>query len=228
MHKKILNFIHVGKCAGSSIKTALNFLKINFIEYHCYDANLKLSNKFIANSLDNYFLLCVRDPILRFVSAFYWDFYEKILVQNQRGPDGIWKSLYDTFRKPNEVGEALSSDNEKIKRDAETFIFKSNLHAEFSLSWYIKLENLKYLNSNNLKIIKTENADKDFQDFLSENYGITDYGSLPKEKSNYKSLIKNYDSSLTELAKNNLKHTYSKDYLILDELYRRGLINVRY
>ena len=228
IYKKKLHFIHIGKCAGSSVKKALESLNINFIYYHCFDANKVLSKKLIEASPDNYFLLLIRDPISRFISAFYYDFYSKIMIADAPGPNGVWKSLYGIFRKPNEVGEALSHNDKKLRSAAQTYIFKSHLHAHYSLSWYVSFENLKYLNHNNLHIIKSENADLDFQDFLMKNFSIADYGLLPKEKLDYKSLIKDYDPSLTKLAKKNLKDAYYNDYQVLSELYRRGLIDARY
>ena len=226
--KKKLHFIHVGKCAGSSVKKALESLNINCIYYHCFDANKVLSKKLISASSDDYFLLLIRDPISRFISAFYYDFYKKIIIEDNNGPNGVWKSLYGIFRKPNEVGEALSHNDKKLRSAAQTFIFKSHLHAHYSLAWYVSFKNLKYLNHNNLHIIKSENADLDFQDFLMKNFSIADYGLLPKEKSDYKSLIKGFDPSLTKLAKKNLKDAYYNDYQVLSELYRRRLIDIRY
>jgi len=223
----MIHFIHVGKCAGSSVSSALRDLKIPFKEYHCFDAD-KVLQSVLSESSGDFFLISVRDPVKRFISAFYWDFYEKRVTNNKLGPKNVWLDLYNTFNTPNEVGEALSSTNSKLRTKALTFFHNSSLHAQYSLSWYIKPSNVKYLNPENCSVIRTESADKDFQKFLNQISIDKLSKSLPREKSNYKQHIDGYDTNLSDLAIKNIKNIYCDDYLILDGFYRKGLIEKRY
>jgi hypothetical protein len=224
----MIEFIHVGKCAGTSIREALGQLSIKHKAYHCFDANIILSEK-MKQSRDSYYLLSVRDPIERFISAFYYDLYSKRIKSNRDGPKGRWKKLYSIFEIPNQVAESLSSKDLVLKNMAEIFIRSSRLHAHLSLSWYISLENVKYLNEENCYVIRTEKADQDFLNFLRKmNLSLQNYSRLPREKSDYKKSIDNYNVTLSELSKINLENAYFDDYLILDGLYRRGLIDEPY
>jgi hypothetical protein len=224
----MIQFIHVGKCAGSSIKTALTKLNIDFNEYHCYDSKTALNIK--LNQKDtSFYLLTVRDPIKRFISAFYWDFYEKRILNDSVGPNGLWKKCYEIFKSPNEVAEALTSKDSTLKDLAECYILNSKLHAEFSLSWYVSVENVKYLSNLNCHVIRTERADEDFQKILERfSVSLSGFSGLTREKQEYKDSINNYNVTLSELGRNNLNNAYLDDYMVLDGLYRRGLIDERY
>jgi hypothetical protein len=224
----MIQFIHVGKCAGTSISLALRKCGLDFNEHHCFDANLVLPT-LLKSCNEHFYLLTVRDPVKRFISAFYWDYYEKRVINDYQGPNGIWKDLYEIFSTPNEVAEALNSDDSILKNAAENFIFNSKLHSEFTLSWYIRLDTVKQLNRENCHVVRTERADIDFAKFLEKmNLEISNFSGLVREKEDYKHELEKYDVSLTVLGLKNLKDAYLDDYMVLDELYRKGLIDERY
>ena len=224
----MIHFIHVGKCAGSSVMAALRNRNIEFKQYHCFDANITL-NKKLKQKNNSYYLLTVRDPIKRFISAFYYDYYEKRLVTDEVGPNGLWKEYYEVFKSPNEVAEALTSQDSMLKDLAESYIFNSRLHAEFSLSWYVSIKHIKYLTAKNCHVIRTEKADEDFLKFLqNSNVDLSGFNGLGREKQDYKHCIDSYNVTLSELGKNNLKNAYLQDYMVLDGLFRQSLIDERY
>lgn len=224
----MIQFIHVGKCAGSSVGTALQNLSIEFEEFHCGNASTQLAHSIKHNS-EHFYLVTVRDPIARFVSAFYWDYYEKRVLNDYHGPDNKWKIYYERFETPNQIAEALTSRDSSLRELAWDYVTNSKLHAEFCISWYIPLAKVKCLHSKNCHVIRTEHSDRDFLAFLRKfNIDTTSFGGLPREKQNYKHKITNYDTHLSKVSIQNLKHVYFDDYLILDGFYRKGLINRYY
>ena len=61
-----LVIIHIGKCAGGTVREELNNKNINFKEIHL--------RKVKYSPTENYVIL-IRNPIQRFISAFYWRFF---------------------------------------------------------------------------------------------------------------------------------------------------------
>ena len=224
----MIQFVHVGKCAGSSIRCALDELDINCKEFHCNDANVALSSQLKANT-SSYYLVSVRDPIKRFISAFYWDYYEKRILNDLYGPNDFWKKIYEVFTSPNELAESLTSQDFFLKEMAQNYIYNSHLHAHYTLSWYFSVDNVKFLNNENCHVVRTERADEDFLTFLKKigaNSSI--FNGLAREKQDYKHSINNYNIALSELGKHNLENAYFEDYIILDGFFRKGLIDKRY
>ena len=110
MSRPHLVFVHVGKCAGSSISSALFRGGERFTELHGL-------NKFphmreLVKNPSLFFLISVRDPVSRVLSSFYWDLWEKREKKGIEGPNGLWREIFDTFETANDLAEALSSTEE--------------------------------------------------------------------------------------------------------------------
>ena len=219
-----LNFVHVGKCAGTSIEIALQDLEIDYVDYHCFDADVRLK-ACLEDVRRQFFLITVRDPVGRFVSSFYWDLYEKRMLNDHDGPDGLWKSIYDTFRTPNELAEAVSSENQDLANLARAAFDKSGLHMHLSLGWYLSAVDVHKLNPSNAHVIRTEHVDEDFGKFIRKFRGRRSYGPLSREKGDYKNEIEGYSNYLSDQAVRNLREMYREDYLVLGELSKAGLIS---
>ncbi len=224
----MLRFIHVGKCAGTSVRKFLLAKDIEFQEYHCYDANVKLAERILGNNKDDFYLLTVRDPIRRYISAFYWDFYEKRIKSDSKGPHGIWTEIYNVFQSPNALAEALTSDDGALKTFAQSVFHKSRLHMEFTLAWYISPDLAEKLNKENTFVIRTESVNRDMTDYMKKYHDEPEIIKLPHEKADYKSSIPNYDESLSPKALQNIKNIYADDYRVLDVLKSKKILDPSY
>ena len=63
MNRDNIHLIHIGKCAGSSIRNELIQKNVNFICFHCHTVEYDKNAKYI---------IVIRNPIKRFISAFNW------------------------------------------------------------------------------------------------------------------------------------------------------------
>ena len=219
-------FVHVGKCAGTSISFGLNSLKVPYKELHCGNADEEFAENAIRD--DIHWIIAVRDPISRFVSAFYWDLYEKRISTNRPGPKGIWTTIYESFKTPNELAESLTTGSSEMKELAHAAFARSYLHMQFTLSWYIPISKAKFLEPGSCSVIRTESADADFLRFAETLSDAQWTKTLSREKSDYTEHIENYDKSLSDLALSNLFHIYRNDWRLLDYMYVRGLIDKPY
>ncbi|MBN0987013.1 sulfotransferase family 2 domain-containing protein [Amphritea pacifica] len=211
--------VHVGKCAGSSINQALNKSRICFSELHCGDADSKLKSHLDNDDGANVYLISARDPIKRFVSAFNWDKFEKIINKKSNNP--YWKNIYETFCSVNHLVESLGSGDE-YGRLADFALKNSQLHMQLGLSWYIPVEVLEKLPVGRTFLVRTESLLCDFNLFLQEFYpGKSMFEQMPKDKDSSGFLdcigIDNpkYLSAESELK---LRKYLDDDYKILNHL----------
>ena len=87
-------FVHAGKCGGSTIE---KLLKINNIKYeiiHCRTCNFNKNKKY---------LILLRNPVERFVSAFYW---RKYLVEELK-PNPEQKKFFQKYKSINDLCKEL-------------------------------------------------------------------------------------------------------------------------
>ncbi|AGP95073.1 sulfotransferase family 2 domain-containing protein [Alteromonas mediterranea] len=216
MSKKIIH-IHVGKCAGGSINQALNSLNLAFVELHCGDAPEQLKKLIREDQGDNLYLVTARDPIKRFISAFNWDKYEKIIVQKASNP--YWNKIYATFESVNDLCESLESKNSEKRELAHFAIKESKLHIELGLAWYCPLETLERIPKERLFLIKTENILEDFNNFLSINFD---------DKPLFTELAKDKDSSNFRVNIENPKYLSPNSTEILQSALKKDFISFEY
>ena len=133
MSRPHLVFVHVGKCAGSSVSTALALSGVRFSHIHGVSQQ-PLVRDLVANP-DVYFLISTRDPIRRFVSAFNWDLHDK---RERRGLSGLRHSylhihLGISWYVPLDVAQRLPAERtsvlrvEHLDRDFASFCVKYGL-----------------------------------------------------------------------------------------------------
>ena len=229
----MLTFIHIGKTGGSTIQTLLN-LK----QYHL-NRNYNYKNKFI---------IWVRNPIARFVSAFNMSYvninfkkyvkntkrlgYKSVLLKGRidryltKKNDYIFAKKYDAlinyFKTPNKLARALSSTNKRIRKNAEKLMNYRIGHIYRGIGWYL----------NNGRFVKKHNKNIFFvgkQETMGED--IKKLGTLlNKELNNNETRINNYSTKkskyLSPLAiKNIIKFYKHTDYAALIELKKRGWIS---
>lgn len=173
--------VHVGKCAGSSINMALNQEKIIFKELHCGDANTNLEELIESDSGNNLYVVSARDPIKRFISAFNWDKYEKII--NRKANNPYWRKIYETFTDANDLAESLKSSDTEKRKLAEFALNGSKLHMDLGLDWYIPKALMLKIPKDRLYLVRTENLLNDFNRFVSSyKQGFKKIDSMPRDK----------------------------------------------
>lgn len=228
MSRPHLVFVHVGKCAGSSISSSLFRGGERFTELHGLSKFPHMRELVRNPSL--FFLVSVRDPIRRFQSSFCWDRWEKRESKVVEDPQGLWKAIFDTFATPNDLAESLSSTDEQRRALARSAFQRSYLHMHMGLSWYLPLAVAEALPLERSAVIRVENIEEDFASFAVK-YGLerpSRFFPLPREKSSYRGKPGEDLNSLSDSARSNLKAVLAPDYAVLECLAARGLLGERF
>ena len=199
--KKLLRFIHVGKCGGSTIWNSLNTSVIispykSIEEVHVNGANIRANCDY---------LICLRNPIDRALSAFEW---RKKLVLIDAHPDQVDRffgeknvlASYKTF--DNLACSLYEKDDRLCQRVARDFRLVHHLRE--SISFYIR-PLLPVLSSGNvLGIVCQESLAEDCQRILG-----VDATRVNERKNNAK---QQSFSDLSDQAVRNLKRFLANDY----------------
>ena len=143
---KLLRFIHVGKCGGSTIEKLLIDSPLVSARYKSVIES-HVSGVSIDSNCD--YLICLRNPISRAISAYEWR--KKLVVSdpppNQatrfRGEQDVLKAYVTFSDLTSKLYHADASLNELAARD-----FQQIHHLRESISFYLKplLPVLKYSN----------------------------------------------------------------------------------
>ena len=230
--------IHIGKTAGSTISQLLRSNCQNIKEYH-------LKRNYKRN--ENY-IIWIRNPISRFVSAFNYSKHlvtyncndkiqneinfsnclcpplikTKIRNKNKYVFDNEYDNLIIFFKSANDLAEGLSSDDPIIKEKAISLMNNKNQHIYKGIGWYLK--NGKFVRNRNKKIIFVGKLETMTQD-------IKILGKILKKSfnKNLKARVNIYSSEeskyLSPLAINNIIEFYKDtDYAALIELRNNGWI----
>jgi len=225
--EKNLKFIHIGKCGGSFIRRIrVNNKKIDFIH----------RKKPEFNSNEKY-LIWIRNPISRFVSAFHCKFIPVFYFHSapamikrklaQKG-DFLISDKYDIpmlfFKTPNALAESLTSKNSETKNMArEMMNFESFGHIYRSIGWY--LDNGDFITNHNKNIFfvgRQEYMEEDLKKFADK---LDVKLKIPKKKVN-ESADPHCSNNLSPLAIKNILHFYkNSDYKALKELYNHRWID---
>ena len=168
-------FIHVPKCGGTSLRKNLN-INLNAYIYDWHEIKLKHLNP------NQKAIVCIRNPIKRFESAFYSKIHMKKNLNEKE------KGFYEKFRDINVFIDALMNDNKNVVN------YLKYLNAIPIITRYSSLQywfgSLSHLEKNKHKIkyvIKLENLNNDLsQIFQSEQLKpqplINKLNAKPKDK----------------------------------------------
>tara|TARA_B100001939_G_C16945327_1_gene620059 strand:+ start:4165 stop:4854 length:690 start_codon:yes stop_codon:yes gene_type:complete len=195
-----LILIHIGKCGGSSVRKDLENAGISFYYVHVNTVKYDPSKKYI-------FLL--RNPIDRFVSAFYWR--KKNVIEFSKPINEYEKKMFNKYKDVNSLALDIYDDHGNIQLDLKK---ESNYihHIVQDIDFHIG-SLLEKIHKNDIhSVITTENIVEDIKN--SFNIDIKSH-----EKSN-----KN-QYSLSDTAYSNLKKYLSKDYECIKKLFEIGAIN---
>jgi hypothetical protein len=235
-----LKFIHVGKCGGTSIVHEFLNSGVNMHEFHLQRPNW---------NANDWYLLWLRNPIKRFVSAFNhskdiinYDTsdldLESISLENTPAPMKIISKIkngyafnprYDSwigkFPSANALAESLSSSNPVLKRDAHMLMNSRTEHLYKGIGWY--LDNGVFVEKFSRQVFfvgRLEQFDTDFKKFSTKlELPIIGSNGIQHKRLNTTKLSKD----LSQKAIDNILRFYAAtDYAALKELKRKNLIDV--
>jgi len=228
-------FIHIGKTGGTTIHHLLK-TKINkYKDYH-------LNNNYETNEK---YIIWIRNPIHRFVSAFNHSFYGvhtnvntikqfdihhclmPCRMQDSIGKKYVFSQEYDKlikqFTSANHLAESLSSTDENLKMKAIELMNRTEEHINKGIHWYLHKDNFLKNHRNNILFLgRTEFMKEDIQT-LSNILKVELDENLKLRENIYIDKSMKY---LSPLAIQNIIDWYKDtDYSTLKELLTNGLIN---
>jgi hypothetical protein len=191
-----LVIIHVGKCAGSTLREALT---INNIDYKLIHLKRAIFNK------NDKYVIVLRNPISRLISAFNWRYKLVILdrLQEIRFP-GERETLLK-YKDVNTFSEHIS-DYDKVNN----YIHHVYENINFYLGKFLK----KAKKENILGIITQENLNEDTKKIFN-----IDIGDIEKRKNDaYTYKFMSHHGRVL------LKKYLHKDYKCIDKLFKMGCL----
>lgn len=234
---KTIHFLHIGKTGGSAIKEALKRAissqddykhtkrikdnvpwKINQLSAYFDEIILHGHGSTLHNIPDSdFFFLCIRNPISRYVSGFYSRKRQGRPRYNIPWTSGEEKA-FKLFETPNELGEALTSSNEDRRRSANK-AFKSIRHVKTSLAkWTISKEFFKSRESKLVMILRQETLSTDFKILLKRMQIKQELKLSSDSRITHKSDTLKDNTDLSKIAIQNITDHYRKDISIYNWL----------
>ena len=213
--KKLLCFVHVGKCGGSTIWNLLNTSSSIASRYKSIE-EIHVNGAKIKSNCD--YLVCLRNPVDRAISAFEW---RKKLVLIDAHVDQVdrfvgEKSVLASYKTLENLACSLyKKDNRLCQKTARDFALIHHLRE--SISFYIR-PLLPVLSSGNvLGVICQESLAEDCQRILG-----VDATTVNERKNNAK---QQSFSDLSDQAIRNLKRFLADDYQCIVSLWSLGLLD---
>jgi len=184
-------FIHIGKCGGSTIANTLRNHNIKFDRVHATRPQYQSDKKY---------LISLRNPVERFVSAFYW---RKRLVSTQQ--QDRFYGEYKFFQKFKTIEDLINNDITILRKNYAH-------HIKEDINFYLG----DFVNqcdpTNVIGIVCTENLNKDIENIFDIKVREVHINT----NNNKKELQEKYRESLK-------KYLY-KDYLIIEKLNNLKLL----
>ena len=212
--KRLLRFIHIGKCGGSTIEKLLVDSPLVALKYHSVIQSHVCG---VSPDTNCDYLICLRNPIDRAISAYEWR--KKLVVldppPNQatrfRGESDVLK-FYSSFADlASKLYQSNGSLNELVARDLQLVH-----HLRESISFYLKPLLPVLTCSNVYGIICQESLSADCEKLL----GLSPNGIA--ERKNY--LRRESPITLGDQALANLKRYLHDDYVCVTSLWSKGIL----
>lgn len=228
-----IKLIHIGKCGGTTVKELFQLQ-----EYHCQKP---------AFNPNEYYIIWLRNPIHRFVSAYNMSHHlinldiskfninnitldnciaparvrNKIINKNKITFDKEYDDLINFFGTPNNLAESITSNNNHTREKALKLMNYESEHINKGIGWY--LNNGEFIEKHHKNIIfvgKIETMENDLN-ALSKLLK-TDIAN----KNHHIRENKNKNTYLSDLAIKNIKEYYKDtDYRTLRILQKYSFID---
>lgn len=208
-----LHFLHIGKSGGTAVKHALRpFASIEHLILHPH--SVRLSDIPVGERV--FFVL--RDPLTRFVSAFY-------SRQREGRPRYVvpWNpeeaATFGRFRTPNELANGLSSISAAERNKAERAMrARSQINYRY-WDWLVSPAYLQSRAADILFIGLQEHLTADFA-IMRGLLAVPDSVQLPDDDTDAHRNPASLDRTLDAQAVRNLKARHREDYIAMRECQR--------
>lgn len=196
MTNQPFTLVHIGKCGGVSVNKILTHNNIIFKSIHM--------SKIIFNNDDKYVIL-IRNPIQRFISAFNWRYKLVVIDKLQENRFVNEKQTLEYYNSVNNLAENINK-----------FDINKNYihHIKENINFYLHdfLKNCK--KENILGIITTENINYD----IKQIFGIDNIFHMNKNN-------KYLNNTLSIIGYENMKKYLKDDYECIHNLYKLGCLS---
>ena len=230
----MISFIHIGKTGGSTINNLLKGKVSNYREHHqTKNYNIK-----------ELYIIWIRNPISRFVSAFNHSYYgvhtdpKKIKkfdinhcllpewMKNARSKPFTFSKRYDElikqFANANELAESLTSPDNVVRKKAKDLMTSLEEHLFKGIGWYLNNGNFIVKNNSRILFVGKLETMKDDIETLGKLLNIQVNSDLKLRENVYVDKSMKY---LSPLAIQNIINWYkSTDYAALEQLHNYGWI----
>jgi len=195
--------IHIGKCGGNTVNPILK-KKYKIIHKHIKTVKYNPIRKYI---------ILIRNPISRFISAFNWRFNNVCVNKTQELRFKGERDILNKYKTVNKLAEDIYRLNGTLKIDLSS---KDNYihHIYEDINFYIG-DFLDKCNIENIYgVITTETIEADLKRLFN----------IEKEDIPHNLKNKKYDTTLSVLGYNNLKKYLDKDYKCIEKMYKMNII----
>ena len=209
-----LNVIHIGKCGGGTVKRAI---KRSASLAKKFD-NITITHTAKARYSENEdYLIIIRNPIERAISAFNWRHYLVVDTEKQRNRfEDEWQVLkkYSTL---NSISQNLYSADNLVLNKKVSGEFKAIHHLREDISFHLSgmLERVNPVQI--YGVIKQHSLVTDCQSILGPNVDI-------EHDKNHGVTLEASKRNLSDLARRNLRRFLHEDFACILKLYNLGLI----
>ena len=196
-----LVIIHIGKCSGSTVISELKYNNIKHKELHIsqvkYDPNCK-------------YVIVIRNPITRFISAFNW---RKYLVCDSKIKENQFKNeknILTKYKNVDNLCKDLKFNNKIFNGSPETCNYIHHLKED--IYYYLKNFINECPKNKIVGVICKETIKKNMKD-------IFNIDVIKHEKKN------DSNTTITNESYKILKEYLKNDYIIIDQMYEYGWIS---
>jgi hypothetical protein len=211
--KKKLHLIHIGKCAGTSIRKKI----LASEKASCYSKVIVTHVvRPIYSSRDDHVLL-LRGPISRSLSAFNWRYYLVVEQGKQSNRFRGEKNILLKYQNLNNLAESLYFKDGRPNRKACSE-YNSIHHLRESISYYL---NSHFFDLDPFQLLGVI-CQNDLKACCEDVLGVSE---IPQINSHGSKLSVSIENSLSKIAQANLRRFLKSDYAAIAKLYAMGYLS---
>ena len=197
-----LGIIHIGKCGGSTVSSELRSKNVKFSQIHIIEAIYEPNKNYV---------IVIRNPIKRFISAFNWRYYLVCDSKIQENRFKNEKNILNQYKNVDNLCNDLEINPDIFNGSPSSGNYIHHLRED--IYFYLKSFIKKCPKKQILGVICTETLKDDMKN-------IFDIDIIKHENNNSK-----YNKIITDKSYEILKTYLKNDYIIIDQMYKCGWIS---